>query len=162
MTIAEIADKLGIAENTIRRYCRLFHGFLTSKQFGRATKYDTEVLEILANISTLYQEGKSTQEIQDRLKNAYTLTVDVETDKTQLGDVAAINEIREAMAKMAEHIERQDSFNQALVKELQEQRKFIEQSVRDRDEKLMTTLKLLTDARQEAAAAKEKPWWKWW
>lgn len=166
MSISEIAKRLGMAENTARRYANLFGDYIKSRQYGRSMKYDPESLEVLAAVSRMYSDGLGTQEIQERLRGAYTLTVNMEPENDGSSvlppNVNTINEIRETMLRLALHIERQEVLNQALVKELSDQRAFIEQSIKERDEKLMGALRALTEAKQEAAAAVGKKWWKWW
>lgn len=158
LSIAEVAKQLGLAENTARRYVNLFKEYINSKQFGRATKYDTESLEILSTVSRLYQEGLGTQEIQERLRGTYTLHLEIPQEE-ELHAPIAIAEIRETMVQMAEYIKRQDELNQSLAKQIEDHRTYIEQSVKERDEKLMAAIRELTEAKREASAAK---WWKLW
>lgn len=158
LSIGEVAKQLGLAENTARRYVNLFKEYIHSKQFGRATKYAPESLEILSTVSRLYQEGLGTQEIQERLRGTYTLHLDIPQEE-ELHAPVAIAEIREAMMQMADYIKRQDELNLSLAKQIEEHRIYIEQSVKERDEKLMAAIRELTEAKQEAAASK---WWKWW
>lgn len=163
LSIAEVAKRLGLAENTARRYTHLFKEYITSKQTGRTMKYDPEAMEILANISRLYQEGLSTQEIQERLSSTYALNIEVTSDEVANAAVT-IAEIRQTMAAMAEHIKHQEQFNSDLLKRLEERDAYIEMSIRDRDEKLMEALRELREGRLLTAASEEipKPWWKWW
>lgn len=169
LTIVEIAKRLDLAENTARRYANLFGEYLRSRKFGRATKYHPDALNVLSTISQLYKDGMSTEEVRERLAEAFPQHIDAEDPEDESPQLPAmINpEIQKTLDNLAEYIKRQEAVNHTLVQELQEQRKFIEKSIKERDEKLMAALNILLEARKEAAAEQEKeqekkPWWKWW
>lgn len=66
-TIAELAEEIGIAENTARRYVRLFEEFFAGRQRGRTMRYPAEAAALLSCISGFYREGLTTPEIFERL-----------------------------------------------------------------------------------------------
>lgn len=66
-TISELAEEAGIAENTARRYVRLFDEFFAGRQRGRTMRYPAEAAALLSCISGFYREGLTTPEIFERL-----------------------------------------------------------------------------------------------
>lgn len=169
-TITELAKRLELHENTARRYAKLFDGFIKSRQYGRTIKYHPEAMPILATVSQLYKDGLGTQEIQQRIQSIYAQHVEVDSDDQRttpsaaVADPEALNEFRETMVQMSEHMKRQEQFNQELIKRLEERDRYIEQSIRVRDERLMETLREFQESRKLMAAAEEKKksWWKRW
>lgn len=65
--ISELADQAEVAENTARRYARLFEEFFSPRQYGRARKYPPEAAATLRRISDFYRQGLTTPEIFERL-----------------------------------------------------------------------------------------------
>lgn len=86
VTIAEAAQQIGVAENTLRRYASTFEGFLLAKAYGRTKKYSAEAVQTLSVIAGYYQDGIGTQEITERLNAQHTRTIDIEehADNPQL------------------------------------------------------------------------------
>lgn len=152
LTIADVSKRVGLAENTARRYAHLFGEYIKSRQFGRATKYAPEALEVMADISQLYQGGLSTQEIQERLRGAHALTVDIPIGQ-EVKPHPVVEELRQAVQQLTAHAERQEEFNRQLLERLE-----------DRDEKLREALREIRESRLTIAAAEEykKRWWEWW
>jgi len=50
------------------------------KKIGRVTKYPENVVQIFERISSLYNDGKITSEIEDLLRQDFSRTIDVEVD----------------------------------------------------------------------------------
>lgn len=68
LTIAELAERAGVAENTARRYVRLFEEFFAGRQSGRSVRYPDADSPLLALISSCYREGLAAPEIMTRLE----------------------------------------------------------------------------------------------
>lgn len=56
-------------------------------------------------------------------------------------------------------MERMNEQHEQLRRELADQRAYIEESIKRRDEQLMDALRQMLEARREAA---QKKWWKFW
>ena len=67
LTIAELAERAGVAENTARRYVRVFEEFFAGRQDGRAMRYPEVVSPLLSLISSCYREGLAAPDIISRL-----------------------------------------------------------------------------------------------
>ncbi len=68
LTIAELADRAGVAENTARRYVRLFEEFFACRPSGRTVRYAGDDSPLLSLISSCYREGLPAPEIAARLQ----------------------------------------------------------------------------------------------
>ncbi|AQX56659.1 MULTISPECIES: DUF3967 domain-containing protein [Priestia] len=64
--------------------------------------------------------------------------------------------------KQEEYMERQELFNQNLLKRLDEQEKYILSRLEDRDQALTASLRELHQTQKAIAASQEKKWWEFW
>lgn len=162
LTISELAKRIGLAENTARRYATLFGEYLKSRSFGRATKYTSDATEVLGRIAGYYQQGLSTHEIHERFHDL-PKTVDMEA-KAEQPPPTTTTPPPQQWQRLMEFMQHQEQFNRELLNRLDAQQQYIDQSIRIRDEKLMEALREIRDGRLAIAAAQEnkKPWWKWW
>ena len=83
-------------------------------------------------------------------------------DEQMMTAARNIQEMNETLQQMRETMKQQREFNQELIKLLDETDRYIEDSVKHRDEQMMTQIQ--ENTRQEIAAAIEQqevqPWWK--
>lgn len=84
LSVAEIAKLTDIPAPTARRYAALFRDYLPSRKIGRVTKYAENAVEIFKTVSSLYQEGHVTGEIEDALKQDYSRTAEVAPEPASL------------------------------------------------------------------------------
>lgn len=147
IAIAEIAKRLNLAENTARRYTHLFSEFLKERKFGRTTKYTLDAIEVISQISVLYGQGLTTEEIKRKLLNELPQIVEIHEEERQVS-AASASSYEMLQQIMAEQIE-QKEFNKRLLEKLAEQQRYIEQSLERRDSDLMQTLRLLSAAKEE-------------
>jgi len=145
MNATQMAQELELAENTVRRYLRLFKDYIPARQEGRMTKYSPVALQIVAQIGSWYKEGLTTHDITRRLREAHTRVIDVAADPPQLD-------------RVVEHLQR-------LEERLEKQQTFIEESLKQRDQMLMAAIREMMESKKQIAAAEEKQekkWWQWW
>jgi len=145
LSIGQIAKKTKIPETTLRRYAATFEDYLESEKRGRGVKYSPRAQELIVQISSLYDLGYGTVEIEDIIRGQYPQTVDVtnDTDSGSLMEVSAIWEL----------IKKQQSEIEELRKELEETKSHIANTIEERDQKLVETMRLMLDE-------KKRPWWK--
>lgn len=165
LTVAQIAQQLSLAENTTRRYMKLFRDFIPVQQNGRISKYPSESLEMVSRIAAMYQEGLSTQDIQQRLKRSRTRVIDVQPEPAESSPVLSV---------ISEQLERQQLLIESLAERLDKQQAYIEENLNRRDQQLMTVLREIMERKQIAATAEEpqpatnpqaqpkRRWWKPW
>jgi predicted transcriptional regulator len=160
LSISEIADKTGISNSTCRRYLSTFERFFVVKGGNRLKKYESSAVVVLGRIRDLYNDGQDTDEIYNILVNEFPMVINgdeqQETNNHQVPSLATsddIAEIKQQLVDQRESMQRQEEFNKALLQKLDEQQKYIEQSIERRDRQLMEVLKESQQARIEAAAA---------
>lgn len=157
LSIAEIADKLGLAENTARRYSHLFNDFLQDQKFGRTTKYTAEAIEVISRIAGLYNQGFSTEEIKRKLQDDMPQVVDVVvTKQEQSAGLSSYELLKKVVEEQGKQKEQQEAFNKALLERLDRQTEYIEQSLKKRDEQLMQVLRENQETKKMIAAASQK------
>jgi DNA-binding transcriptional MerR regulator len=82
VSIIELAEKTGIAENTARRYVKRFKKFFPNKNFGQTTKYPPDVAKMLLKISSMYYRKLNTQEILEILNKEEIQTLERDYNET--------------------------------------------------------------------------------
>lgn len=81
----------------------------------------------------------------------------VRSEERYLEVVAQNQELRAILERLEERVQEQQA---DMRQQLADQRQYIEESLNRRDEQLMRSLREMTEARQQAAAAKR--WWRFW
>ena len=145
LSIGQIAKQTKMAETTLRRYATIFKEYLEADERGRAVKYSTEAQELFIQISSLYEAGYSTPEIENNLKGQYPQTLDITTTDDS-GGLVAVSTIIEVIKKQQNEIEE-------LRDELNEIKDHIAVGLEERDKKLVETMRKMIEE-------KKKPWWK--
>jgi DNA-binding transcriptional MerR regulator len=159
LTIAEIAEKLGIAESTARRYAKQFSQFLPSKQIGRTMKYSPQALEILRDTAILFKKGHTSEEVQELLGEKYPQSYDgdlvvVEDESTLPADLTNFRELLSQVVKqeIAVSTEELRAEIEDLRDDLEKSQRLNEQLIKQRDERLL----------QQIHQALERPRRSWW
>ncbi len=144
LSIGQIAKKTKIPETSVRRYAATFEEYLESEKRGRAVKYSPKAQELIVQISSMYDLGYGTTEIENSIRGQYPQTVDI-TDKNSGGlvEVSAIWEL----------IKKQQSEIEELRGEIEETKEQIVNSLEQRDLKLVEKMRSMMEE-------KKKPWWK--
>lgn len=83
--IRELGEMAGLAETSARRYVSRFNEFFPSRQYGRVTKYPSELVEVLTAIAQWFKDGLTTEEIKERLAGTHEIVVDVTENNAQEG-----------------------------------------------------------------------------
>lgn len=73
----DLADKLGIPCNTLRRYFKLFQQFIPNKLAKRGTRFNQEAKELFESINKMYAQRMGTDEIMAMVAATRTPTLDV-------------------------------------------------------------------------------------
>jgi DNA-binding transcriptional MerR regulator len=162
LTASEIAEKVRIPVETIRRYCRQHSHHLKIKKDHKKYNIHSESVAAIEQIRELYAAGKSIDDVEKMLEASgvpLTITVDPERE----------DRIEKQLQEMRERLDQQQEFNRQLLDRLDKQQKYIdsrlEERIRleDKDRKLMEdlrgsmqSLQEEKQARLEAAAIKEE------
>lgn len=169
LSIAEISKNLGLAENTARRYANLFSDYLVDRRFGRAIKYKSDSINVLGRVAALYQDGLGTDEIREKIHEEFPAHIDHEDEAQSGRSVPALiqeSHLQETISQLTEQMnamkENQEHFNRELLKRLDDQHRYIENSIKRRDEQLTTALREIQENKKQLAAGQEKKWWRLW
>lgn len=160
----DIVALLQIADSTLRKWCFVLESqgyrFLRDDQNRRAfTDHDAIVLRHFKEL---------TQEKGVALETAAKVVAERFGRKaTQIIAPSATPPIERhdsAIQRLLEHVERQEQFNQKLLQELADQRRYIEESLKRRDELLMQHLRESLETKKQLAATEQQPrkWWQFW
>lgn len=155
-----VSKMLGVQESTLRKYCALMqkhHYEFYKNSVGRRVFYPRDV-EIIKEIVTLKNLGSLT--LNEAVKAILDSDIDDITDTATRGnpDYSKLLEEFEAFKKS------QMQFNQKLLERLEKQQSYIENSIDERDKKLMLAIKESMETRRQLVAEEEKKksWWKFW
>lgn len=155
-----VSKMLGVQESTLRKYCALMqkHQYEFNKNsVGHRIFYPRDV-EIIKGIVTLKNLGSLT--LNEAVKAILDSDIDDITDTAPIRnpDYSKLLEEFEAFKKT------QMQFNQKLLERLEKQQSYIENSIDERDKKLMLAIKESMETRRQIAAEEEKKksWWKFW
>jgi DNA-binding transcriptional MerR regulator len=112
LTVSELSERLGVPENTLRRYCKIYDGWLCSRKIGRGIKYDEESLDVLARIRDWYGEGKIREDIEELLGDKSFMDVEDDGDgklvvKSGGSGLVGMSEFIKVMDRMVVVMEKQ-------------------------------------------------------
>lgn len=155
-----VSKMLGVQESTLRKYCALMqkHQYEFNKNsVGHRVFYPKDV-EVIKEIVTLKNSGSLT--LSQAVKAILESDIDDITDAAPIAnpDYSKLLEVFETFKN------NQMQFNQKLLEQLEKQQNYIENSIDERDKKLMLALKESMETRRQLAAEEEKKksWWKFW
>jgi len=109
-SLTEIADSLGLAEPTARRYRDAFEEFLPSVGVGRRRKFTDQAKQVLARIAALVHEQRMPVEVvrrilaSERTQSELNLTPSAAVPADLAGELRAV---RAAVELLADHVETQ-------------------------------------------------------
>lgn len=158
----EIASILQIAESTLRKWCQVLesHGyrFIRDDQERRAfTDHDAIAMRHFKDLTK--DKGVSLEIAAKAVVERFNRTA---IQVIAPSDTIDSGRYEGDMDRIFGYIERQERFNAELVRKLDEQQRYIEESIQRRDEQLTAYVRDALETKKELAAAKEKKWWKFW
>jgi hypothetical protein len=170
---SDVAVLLKIQESTLRKYCLLLeeqgYKFLKNDQ-GHRSFFDKDVI-VLRKITEIKKHPdmtlkQSVSAVIAWIKESHVSEDDI-TDITE-NDHHNARDNYQVIHQMEEFIKQQEAFNKELLNRLDQQQKYIEDSLERRDKTLMQNIREMAEARKLVAAAqqkqeeKNKKWWKFW
>ncbi|WP_054637855.1 DUF3967 domain-containing protein [Thalassobacillus sp. C254] len=157
-SVAEVVDELGIPANTIRRYINNHGIYLKIKKKHKSYFIHKESLNVIKDIRRWYQDGKSGEQVDELLSNqGIPMTISMgEDEQTDIKVTKVLSELKEDMKEQKE-------FNKRLIEELEKRDQYINEKLKTRDERLLSTMKEMMEVKKQIAAKEErKSWWKFW
>lgn len=157
-SVSQLNNETGVPETTIRRYLNNFSEYFRAERIGRGMKYHPDSVAILKRIYSLYNDDYETPEIQRLLDMEFAINVEdqEETETTTQPPVVSLER------EFEEFKQQQQEFNKQLLKQLQEQQNYINNSIESRDQKLMQALNEIRETKKQIATTEEKRWWEFW
>ena len=150
LLISQVAAEAGVAENTCRRYARLFPEYFETRSVGRRTTYRPDSVELVQRIVELYSQGRGTEEVRELLgESCFNRTIDVtqEDDMPSGGGLVVTSGLVAVMlSQMANALDR--------VADQQEEIRTLREDV----ERLREEMR----GREDARIRKALPWWRFW
>jgi DNA-binding transcriptional MerR regulator len=153
-----ISEQLKVTGPTLRRWSQTLES--AGHEFKRNTNnqriyYNADV-EILKTLQTLVTNG-----IQVETAAKYAITGNAQTDHAVVE--RSNSDIDNKLDQLLEHIQRQDErldqqerFNRELLAKLEEQHRYITESIERRDQQLMTSIREVQETKRLMAAAEEE------
>ena len=114
LTIKEIAQRLDMAESTVKYYRDKFPEYMPTVKAGRYPKYKPEALEIFKIIAEGYSNNLQQQDIADRLSADFALNAEQTETGLAATTAAATNQQQSEIEFLREIIKRQA----AIIEEL--------------------------------------------
>jgi DNA-binding transcriptional MerR regulator len=167
----EVADILQIGDSTLRRWCLLLeeNGYNFNKDQNNNRAFNDQDLIILRR----FKEVSKTKGVTlNGAVNAILSTVERPNQTTLVHEVEhkgdendiVQSESKVLLDKIMNKLEKQEEFNQELLKRLDQQQEYIDKNINHRDEQLMAVLREIQETKKLTAVTTEekKSWWKWW
>lgn len=166
----EVAKLLDISTSSLRKWSIALEAagypFLRDENDKRA--YLEKDIMPLQKMRELLADGMGMENaanavvlrFSEQMSGSVTMVVRGEDERSSERYLELITQNQE-MRTILERLEQRMQEQQAdMRQQLADQRQYIEESLHRRDQQLMLTLREMTEARQEAAAAKR--WWRFW
>mgnify|MGYP001062716822 CR=1 FL=1 len=160
-TTKQVADNLGIVTSTLRKWALLLEQY--GYKFERNEKnqrmfFDSDMLA-LRNLKELTQQDgmsleNAVKSIADKGELREEISLSDFEDNSKLE--AKLDELLEYVKRQDERIEMQEQFNKELIKRLEEQNKYIANSMEKRDQQLMLAMREVQETKKLIAASEEE------
>lgn len=155
---SDIVNKLNIPPSTLRTYTAHFRrlGHTFEKKNGRIL-YSTRDVELFTKMMELHAQGFGT--IPECVYNVVNSSNNSEDTMDTMDNVDNQNKQIKQPQDTSSPIDTLDEIAR-IRKEIEELRKYVDESIKKRDELLLQTLREVLDAKQKKK--KKKRWWQFW
>lgn len=152
----EVSEQLKIGSSTLRKWCGILeqHGYTFARDDQERRAFTDHDLDALRHFKELTQDkgmalDNAAQLIVEHFKRTALQPITPSATPQTARYDGAIDQLIERMAK-------QEEFNEALLRRLDDQQRHIEESLNRRDEMLMTHIRETLAARKQIAAEIEE------
>lgn len=160
----ETAKYLDIGESTLRKWCIELekNGYTFVKGAMDSRAFTDNDLTALTYFKQLYKVKKHTKEqaakaviekFSNEGVNERTTPVPMENDRSY-------ENLEKMVKNLLEHTKKQEEFNKALLKRLDNQERYIKESLENRDKLLLETIRESQEEKAAALEKKKRPWYK--
>lgn len=164
----DVATLLKIQESTLRKYCLMLEeaGYKFHKnEFGHRGFLNDDVIALKRLLEIKKHPDMTLKQACNAVVSWLKDKSVTDHDTTDITKNERHNDSYEELLNRFEAFtEQQENFNKELIEQLKKQQSYIENSLLERDKKLMEALRETQETRKLIAAAEEnkKPWWKFW
>ncbi|OKL35991.1 MerR family transcriptional regulator [Domibacillus mangrovi] len=159
ITVVEMSKKTNIPQETVKRYMSMHEHLLRMKKEHGTYQLHEDCFDVLTKIRELYKQGKMNEEVDKLLTSSGTpMMVDVasEADEIVSADMSkVVADIKVALEEQKQASSKQKELNKILLnllkthsEKLDAPQKYIEDSVKRRDEQLMESLRISQKAKK--------------
>ncbi|WP_422424495.1 MerR family transcriptional regulator [Bacillus sp. PSXD-155] len=157
---SDVVNVLNIPASTLRTYTGHFRhfGHSFSKKNGRIL-YSSHDLQLFQRMIQLHEQGFGTiPECVVNVLNVQNNVVDVHNVLNSVEDTA--DNVDKQLKQFEDNIAPIDTVNEIakIKEEMKELRKYIDESIKKRDQLLIQTLREVLESKQK----KKKKWWQFW
>ena len=177
--VNDLAKKIEVSENTLKRYIRRHEQFLKVKQ-GNRSKYfiHSDSIKIVRQIKKMYNDNMNEEEVNKKLQvSGIPLVITVPKDDN--GEESLSVNILDTMNSLHERLGQLEQINKNQSEQLEELRKLVKQQTEqqrqqqefqevlvqrmdERDQNLMTMIRETQETKKLLAATQQKRWWQFW
>lgn len=158
LTIKEVANILDETPNVIRNWMKELKPYIPLKKNESGYNvFNDEALDRMKLIKQLHRDQNySIKQIEHYFATGGESYKPVPQKGTDELLAEELRKMREEIQTLREYSEKQEGFNQALIKRLDEQQKYIDTKLEVRDQRLLESLKESMETRNQIAAASEE------
>lgn len=158
----EIADHLGIADSTVRKYCLTLqeHGYNFRRNEFQKREFTEHDVIALRKFKDLTKDGAMSLEdaaiavVTGYNRNTSNAITVPDTKKNDRYDERLV-EMERKIEDLTEMMNRQLQFNEALMKQMDEQQRLLMERLEVSDHRLIEAVRMMTDTQKELAAPQQ-------
>lgn len=160
----EAAKYLEIGESTLRKWCIELekNGYTFIKGAMDSRAFTDNDLIALNHFKQLYKVKKHTKEQAAKavVEKFPKEGVNEGTTPVPMEDSRSYENLEKMVKDLLDHTKKQEEFNKALLKRLDQQEKYIHESLEKRDKLLIETIRESQEEKAAALEKKKRPWLK--
>lgn len=154
-TTKEVAKEALVEAVTIRKWAQILEekGYIFDRNEKGWRLFTEKDVYNLRHFATLRSTDMNVEEVADNIVRYHVANINILPSDTAIQD-----------DPLTDFMKRQEAFNERLMQRLDQQERYIEESLKKRDKQLMEALKETMEAKKMIAAAvhEKKKWWQFW
>ncbi|MGN7943241.1 DUF3967 domain-containing protein [Virgibacillus sp. 6R] len=167
----DIANITDIAESTVRKYAQLLEkqGYIFNRNISGNRIFNEQDIKVFLEFKMFPKSDNSVDDIASIIATKYIARPDTNgsgvSDNTQANQPSERDMLVDLVKKvdiLTDMNEKQNKFNEELLKRLEQQQKYIDSKLNERDKILLESLRQSQETQRLLAATaeeKKKPWW---
>ncbi|MGE6552968.1 DUF3967 domain-containing protein [Bacillus mycoides] len=172
ISVVDLAKKIAVSENTLKRYIRRHEQFLTVKQ-GNRSKYfiHSDSVKIIKQIKKWYNDNMNEEEVNKKLQvSGVPLIITIPSDNNSAEPLSinildTMNGLRERLGQLEQINKNQSEQLEELKRQLQQQNDFQKNMLHrfeERDQIFLQQIREVQKTKELLVATQVKKWWQFW